>query len=157
MWNTQPYMHCHPPTTTTCTHTVLFWWLSGKRICLPSRRCRFSPWVGKIPWRRKWQPTPVFLPGKSHGGRKLADFSPWGLREFDIDSTHTHTHTHTHTGILFRLKKWNPIICSSMDESWRNYAMWNKLVTEGKSTIWLQLCEIHKVVKAESKVVITRD
>ena len=38
-----------------------------KRIHLPSRRHAFDPWVGKIPWRRKWQPTPVFLPGKSHG------------------------------------------------------------------------------------------
>ena len=36
-----------------------------------SRKCRFNPWVGKIPWSRKWQPTPVFLPGKSHGQRSL--------------------------------------------------------------------------------------
>ena len=34
-------------------------------------RCEFNPWVGKIPWRRKWQPTPVFLPGESHGQRSL--------------------------------------------------------------------------------------
>ena len=40
-------------------------------------RCRFSPWVGKIPWRRAWQPTPVFLPGESHGQRSLAGCSPW--------------------------------------------------------------------------------
>ena len=40
----------------------------------------FDPWVGKIPWRRKWQPTPVFLPGKSHGRRSLAGYSPWGRR-----------------------------------------------------------------------------
>ena len=39
------------------------------------RRCGFDPWVGKVPWRRKWQPTPVFLPGKSHGQRSLADHS----------------------------------------------------------------------------------
>ena len=38
-------------------------------------------WVGKIPWRRKWHPTPVFLPGKSHGQRSLAGYSPWGLEE----------------------------------------------------------------------------
>ena len=37
----------------------------GWRLCLPCRRCRFDPWVGKILWRRKWQPTPVFLPGES--------------------------------------------------------------------------------------------
>ena len=38
---------------------------------------------GKIPWRRKWQPTPVFLPGKSHGQRNLAGYSPWGRKELD--------------------------------------------------------------------------
>ena len=48
------------------------------RVRLPSRRHRFNPWVGTIPWRRKWQPTPVFLPGKSHGQRSLTDHSPWG-------------------------------------------------------------------------------
>ena len=44
---------------------------------------RFDPWVGKIPWRRKWQPTPVFLPGKPHGWRSLAGYSPWGYKELD--------------------------------------------------------------------------
>ena len=39
-------------------------------------RCRFDPWVGKIPWRRAWQPTPVFLPGESHGQRSLAGYDP---------------------------------------------------------------------------------
>ena len=38
-------------------------------------------WVGKIPWRRVWQPTPVFLPGESHGQRSLEGYSPWGCRE----------------------------------------------------------------------------
>jgi len=36
----------------------------------------FDPWVGKVPWRRAWQPTPVFLPGDSHGQRSLAGYSP---------------------------------------------------------------------------------
>ena len=44
------------------------------------KRCRFDPWVGKIPWRRKWQPTPVFLPGESHGQRSLESYSPWAHR-----------------------------------------------------------------------------
>ena len=48
------------------------------RICLQCRRSRFDPWVGKIPWRRKWQPTPVFLPGEAHGQRRLAGYSTWG-------------------------------------------------------------------------------
>ena len=43
-------------------------------------RLRFDPWVGKIPWRRKWQPTPVFLPGKSHGQRSLVGYNPWDRR-----------------------------------------------------------------------------
>ena len=40
-----------------------------------------DPWVGKIPWRRAWQPTPVFLPGESHGQRSLAGYSPRGRKE----------------------------------------------------------------------------
>ena len=43
----------------------------------------FDPWVRKIPWRRKWQPTPVLLPGKSHGLRSLVDYSPWDRKESD--------------------------------------------------------------------------
>ena len=44
----------------------------------------FEPWVGKIPWRRKWQPTPVFLPGESHRGRSLTGSSPRGHKELDV-------------------------------------------------------------------------
>ena len=47
------------------------------------KRPRFDPWVGKIPFRRAWQPTPVFLPGKFHGQRSLAGYSTWGHRESD--------------------------------------------------------------------------
>ena len=56
----------------------------GKSVCLQWGRPRFDPWVGKIPWRRKWQPTPVFLPGKSHGWRSLIDYSPWGRKGSDM-------------------------------------------------------------------------
>ena len=49
------------------------WWFSGKESTCQFRRCEFNPWVRMIPWRRKWQPTPVFLPGRSHGQRSLAD------------------------------------------------------------------------------------
>ena len=44
--------------------------------CRRQRRCGFNPWVGKIPWRRKWQPTPLFLPGKSHEQRSLVGYIP---------------------------------------------------------------------------------
>ena len=44
----------------------------------------FDPWVGKMPWRRKWKLTLVVLPGKSHGQRRLAGYSPWGRKESDM-------------------------------------------------------------------------
>ena len=55
-------------------------YLPAMRRC---RRHRFDPWVRKIPWRRKWKPTPVFLPGESHGQRSLVGYSPYG------DDTHS--------------------------------------------------------------------
>ena len=50
------------------------WWLSSKESSWQCRRCRFNLWVGRIPWSRKWQPTPVFLPGKSLGQRSLVGY-----------------------------------------------------------------------------------
>ena len=52
-------------------------------LCLQCRRPGFDPWVGKIPWKRSWQSTPLFLPGDSHGQRSLLGYSPWGLMELD--------------------------------------------------------------------------
>ena len=51
--------------------------------CRRHKRQEFNPWVRKIPWRRAWQPTSVFLPGESHGQRSLAGYSPWGHTELD--------------------------------------------------------------------------
>ena len=51
--------------------------------CLECGRSGFDPWVRKIPWRRKWQPTPVLLPGKSSGQRSLKGCSSWGRKESD--------------------------------------------------------------------------
>ena len=64
------------------------------------QRGRVHPWVAKIPRRRKWQPTLVFLPGESHGQRNLAGCSPKGHKQrtghkWSCADTHTHTHTHT--------------------------------------------------------------
>ena len=53
----------------------------GMRVYLQHGRPRVNPWVGKIPWRRKWQPPPEFLPGKSHGWRSLVCYSPWDCKE----------------------------------------------------------------------------
>ena len=62
--------------------------------------------AGSIPWRRAWQPTPVFLLEESHGQRSLAGYSPWGSKELDTTEfacTHTHTHPHTQGG---RAERW---------------------------------------------------
>ena len=58
-------------------------WLRGKELVCQCRRHRFNPWVGKIPWRRERLPTPVFLPGESHGQRNMVGNSPWGCKESD--------------------------------------------------------------------------
>ena len=93
------WVHLHNFSPIICTHITIIlirrekwnilcsmyqfkgfsWWLSGKE---PACKCRsgFKSWVKKIPWRRKWQPTPVFLPGKSHGQRRLVGHSPWGRK-----------------------------------------------------------------------------
>ena len=72
------------------------------------------PGLGKIPWRKKWQPTPVFLPGESHRQRSLVGYSPWGRRVRHDWVTNTHTHTHTHmsfwASLLAQLVKNPPAI-----------------------------------------------
>ena len=72
--------------------SVLPRWLSGKEPACQSRRlrrCGFSPWVRKISWSRKWQPTSVFSPGESHGQRSLAGHSPWGRKRVGCNWTWT--------------------------------------------------------------------
>ena len=73
----------HIPVAFNIELCMLPWWLRWWRVCLQCGRLGFDPWVRKIPWRRNWQPTPVFLPGKSHGQRSLVDYSPWGHKESD--------------------------------------------------------------------------
>ena len=63
---------------------VLPWCLSHKESACQCRRCKFHPRVRKIHWRRKWQATKVFLPGKSHEQRSLAGYSPWSCKESDM-------------------------------------------------------------------------
>ena len=67
---------------------------SGKESICQYRRCRrlrFDPWVGKVPWGRAWQATPLFLPGESHGWRSLAGYSLWGPKESDmVEWAHMH-------------------------------------------------------------------
>ena len=70
---------------------------AGKEpTCQWRRRKRqgFVPWVGKIPWRRAWLPTPIFLPAEFRGQRSLTGYSPWGCKELDTtECARVHTHT----------------------------------------------------------------
>ena len=79
---------------------------SGQRIHLQRRRCRrsgFDPWVGNTPWRRPWQPTPVFLPGESHGQRSLSAYSPQGHGWSNW--AHTTLHMENSFKVILNLKK----------------------------------------------------
>ena len=82
---------------------------SGKESACQCRRCNrcwFDPWVGKIPWRRAWHPTPVSLPGKFHGLRSLAGYRPWGRKELDMTD-------------------WSDLCLDSYQNMWRNlYLIW---------------------------------
>ena len=67
----------------------------------------FDPWVGKIPWRRKWQPTPVTLPGKSHGQRRLVGCSPWGCKESGTTEQLTLTYTYLYIYMITFSSRFN--------------------------------------------------
>ena len=83
------YTHTH---THTHTHTQSSLVAQMVKNLPPVQETR-EPWVRKIPWRREWQSTPVFLPGEFHGQRSLVGYSPWGPKESDMtELTHTHTY-----------------------------------------------------------------
>ena len=74
-----------------CTHMVL---VVKNPPAGDLKRCRFYPWIRNIPWRRAWQPTPVFLPGEFHGQRSLVGYSQWGCKSWTWPKRlcmHTHT------------------------------------------------------------------
>ena len=83
-----------------------------KRICLQCRRHGFNPWVGKILWRRKWQPTPVFLPEKSHEQRSLASYSPWGHKESDTTEWLINSKQFVHQQLLYKV-----VLASSVQQN----------------------------------------
>ena len=71
-------------------HKYVYGWASQMALVVKNPPANadvrgFNPWVGEIPWRRKWQLVLVLLPGKSHGQRTLADYSPWGLKRVRHD------------------------------------------------------------------------
>ena len=104
---------------------------SVKNLPVVQETARFNPWVGKIPWRRKWQPTPVSLPGKSHGQRSLVGCSPWGRKESGTTERLTLTYLlNTYTGFTDFRKKTpevvylsHPVI-SRVHSIYRTYHCW---------------------------------
>ena len=80
-------------------------WLRSKEPACQSRRCGFNPWVGKIPWRRAWQPTPVFLPAESPWTEKPGGLQPMGFQSVKHNWVFTHTHTHIQCSLeqIFRI------------------------------------------------------
>ena len=104
---------------------------SGKEPACQCRRCKrfvFDPWVRNIPWNRKEQPTPVFLPGEPHRQRSLVGYSPQGCKEWDMTerlSTAHHTPEPAEWGFL----GWQNSVCftSSLAGFWLE-PKWNALV-----------------------------
>ena len=81
--------------------------------CKRDRRDGGSIWVRKIPWRRAWQPTPILLPGESHGRKSLLGYGPWGDKESDVlKQLSMHTHKQ-HIYSVFLVSEINPIVCYS--------------------------------------------
>ena len=111
-------------------------------MCLQCGRPGFDPWVGKIPWRRAWQPTPVFLPRESHGQRNLENYSPWGHKESDMTeqlstwcmngSTEISDVLTPNQGLIIRGKMWSFYLPSWLPFAWAPF----KEVTERRGSLW---------------------
>ena len=69
------------------------WWLDGKESACSAGDLGFIPQSGRSPWRKAWQPTPVFSPGEFHGQRSPPGYCPWGCKELDTTKRLTHTYT----------------------------------------------------------------
>ena len=104
----------------------------GKSICLQCGRPRFDPWIGKIPWRREWQPPPVFSPGESHAQRSLVGHSPWGVRHDGLTFSLSHCWPH---GMLCSAKD-----SSLIDPSLRDLSFMNRTLCF--STLWTPIRQL---------------
>ena len=94
---------------------------------------RVHPWVGKVPRRRKWQPTPVLLPQKYHGWRNLVGYSPWGLKEL---ATTERLHFHFHFTLIS--------LWLESRRTGQQRMRWLDGITESMNVILSQLQEIMK-------------
>ena len=120
-------------------------WHSAKESICQCKRCRFDPWVWKIPCRRKWQPTPVLLPGKFHGQRSLTGYNPWGYEESDMTE---HRQAWALKQILFslKLKRRQPRHLWQRGCAWGHYSKWDQ-AQEGAALyghVCVELNQIHR-------------
>ena len=129
--------------TVECDGEILFLWsfhskeVYGASLVAPMvknlpecRRCRFNPWVGKIPWRREWLPIPVFLSGEFHWQRSLVGYSLWGHKELDM--TEQLTHTPLFIAAPFTIARtWKQSKCLSTEE-WIKKRWCGKLLSHKK-------------------------
>ena len=119
-------------------------------VCRQCGRPRFDPWVGKIPWRRKWKSSPGLLPGKSHGQRSLVGYSPWGRKELD-----------TTERLHFHLLAWDECNCAvawaffgiaflrDWNENWPFPVLWPLLSFPYFLAYWVQ--HFHSIIFWDSK------
>ena len=107
-----------------CYSLQLPWWRRRERVCLQCRGPRFNPWVRKIPWRREWQLTSVFLPGEFHGQKSLLGYSPGVTKSHTTEqltlSLTSNIQTITNTD-------WNRNTVSSWWHHW-NQPGWRELI-----------------------------
>ena len=119
--------------------------------CRRHKRRRFDPWVGKIPWRRKWQPALVFLHGKLYGQRSLVGCSPWDRKDLDTtEQLSIHTHTHTQAQSRQRASLWG-------EKQKHRRFLWIVLrnsVSAGTSLAvqWLRLCLLMQWLWVRSRI-----
>ena len=121
------------------------WWLRRQSVRLQCGRPGFIPWVKKISWRRKWQPTPGFLPGKSHGWWNLVGYSPWGHKESDMtERLHFHF-SHIYNGLLLsgEKKKQSCAIC-------RDYNHTQQSKSKRKINKYHLYVEFRKIIQVNS-------
>ena len=124
-------------------------WLSGKKSAWQCRRHGFDPWVEKIPWRRKWQPTVVSLTEKFRGQRSPVGYSPWGRRRAGhnlvMKRQYTYTHTHTTYNWIALLYSWN--LRYIENQLYFNY----KIKLKNKVWVWLKVLRRAKIEIEEDK------
>ena len=112
------------------------WWLSGRESACWCRRCRrrgFDPWVRKIPWRRKWQPAPVFLPGESHGQGSLVGYSLSGCHRVRHDLMTKHQCVRV---IQWKSQReWLPAERQMSRKPWQQCRAWSVLETNSRPSV----------------------